>query len=57
MSKLVRKRLKAYDQVDVHPALKWYGDQKNLEWKQYFLSDDEAEKPASAKCPFTVLKT
>ncbi|PCK23306.1 hypothetical protein CEY02_01625 [Bacillus pumilus] len=56
MSKLVRKRLKAYDQVDVHPALKWYGDQKNVEWKQYFLSDEEAEKRASAKCPFTALK-
>ncbi|WP_340968905.1 YqcI/YcgG family protein, partial [Bacillus sp. PPSBB_11] len=56
MSQLVRKRLKAYDQVDVHPSLKWYGDPTNHEWKQYFLPDEEAEKPASAKCPFTALK-
>ncbi|MGE6631956.1 YqcI/YcgG family protein [Bacillus sp. NPDC077027] len=56
MSQLIRKRLKAYDQVDIHPSLKWYGDKTNHEWKQYFLSDDEAEKPPSAKCPFTAIK-
>ncbi|OLP65685.1 hypothetical protein BACPU_13030 [Bacillus pumilus] len=56
MSQLVRKRLNAYDQVSVHSSLKWYGDPTNREWKQYFLPDEEAEKPASAKCPFTALK-
>lgn len=45
----IRARLAAYDAVPAHPELKKYGSQENLEYKQYFLRDDDT---APAKCPF-----
>ncbi|MCA0971687.1 YqcI/YcgG family protein [Halobacillus litoralis] len=45
----IRKRLEDYDSRPPHPSLKWYGQNDNLEWEQYFLADDENTPP---KCPF-----
>ncbi|WP_066172392.1 YqcI/YcgG family protein [Bacillus marinisedimentorum] len=49
----IRKRLEAYDHVPAHPDLKFYGSDENFEWKQYFLSDDEA---APSRCPFSAVR-
>ena len=48
---LVRKRLKNYDLVSPCPHLGLYGDEKNREYKQYFLRDDNGE----VSCPFQFL--
>ena len=53
MKKLIRKRLVAYDGIPGHPDLKWYGQEDNHEWKQYFLSDDDS---SPSKCPFMRMK-
>ncbi|MBJ6360002.1 YqcI/YcgG family protein [Paenibacillus sp. GCM10012307] len=53
MKKLIRQKLVDYDGIPVHPSLKWYGQEDNLEWKQYFLRDDES---IPSKCPFTYMK-
>jgi FPC/CPF motif-containing protein YcgG len=45
----VRKRLKNYDSIDIHPDLNSYGKNDNYEWRQYFLRDDET---TLSKCPF-----
>ena len=45
----IRERLLAYDQIPPHPDLKWYGLEDNLEWKQYFIRDDQTTLSA---CPF-----
>nr|WP_231710749.1 YqcI/YcgG family protein [Gracilibacillus suaedae] len=47
--KKVRKRLKNYDSISVHPELKPYGAEDNFEWKQYFLRDDNQ---TLSRCPF-----
>lgn len=49
LKKVIRKRLVEYDEIDAHPSLKWYGQEDNLEWQQYFLSDDDS---SLSKCPF-----
>ncbi len=53
LKKAIRKRLADYDDVPIHPDLKWYGQTDNHEWKQYFLSDDES---SPSKCPYTYMK-
>lgn len=53
MKKLIRKRIVEYDAIPGHPDLKWYGQEDNHEWKQYFLSDDE-KSPST--CPFMRMK-
>jgi uncharacterized protein len=50
IQKIVRDRLKDYDEIGAHPELAWYGDPETREWKQYFLRDDN--KGALDKCPF-----
>lgn len=45
----IRQRLKNYDKIGIHPSLNTYGETNNLEWKQYFLRDDET---APMKCPY-----
>lgn len=50
LKKVIRKRLVEYDEIDAHPSLKWYGEEDNHEWKQYFLSDDDS---SLSKCPFS----
>ncbi|OZI34732.1 hypothetical protein CAL29_14765 [Bordetella genomosp. 10] len=46
----VRRRLSTWDSIPAHPDLGFYGDPGNLEWKQYFLPDDNT--PAVDRCPF-----
>lgn len=46
----VRKRLETWDEVTAHPDLGFYGDAGNLEWKQYFLADENIA--AADRCPF-----
>ncbi|MED1121211.1 YqcI/YcgG family protein [Bacillus atrophaeus] len=53
MSKMIRSRLEKYDEATIHPHLRWYGGKGNLEWKQYFLRDDEKQV---SKCPFSYIK-
>jgi uncharacterized protein len=53
MKKNIRKRLVDYDSVPVHPDLKWYGNENNQEWKQYFLGEDDR---SPSKCPFMKMK-
>ncbi|MCA1011153.1 YqcI/YcgG family protein [Halobacillus halophilus] len=50
LKKIIRTRLKNYDHYPIHPDLKWYGEEGNLEWKQYFLRDDHS---SLSKCPFS----
>jgi FPC/CPF motif-containing protein YcgG len=45
----IRARLAAYDSAPAHPELKQYGSQGNLEYKQYFLRDDDS---SAGGCPF-----
>lgn len=53
VQKTIRERVHAYDSMQPHPDLKWYGQKDNLEWKQYFLRDDNTTLPV---CPFRVKK-
>jgi len=53
MKKLIRNKLVEYDNIPAHPSLKWYGQEDNLEWRQYFLRDDES---VPSKCPYTYMK-
>lgn len=53
MKKHIRQKLEAYDGIPAHPSLKWYGQEDNHEWKQYFLRDDES---VPSKCPYTYMK-
>ena len=46
----VRERLRRWDDVAPHPDLGFYGDPGNLEWKQYFLADENQR--AADRCPF-----
>ena len=46
----VRKRLMTWDDTGPHPDLGFYGDPGNLEWKQYFLGDENVA--AQDRCPF-----
>ena len=45
----IRKRITDYDTIDIHPDLNTYGAEENLEWRQYFLRDDET---TISKCPY-----
>ncbi|PAF40638.1 hypothetical protein CHH69_01935 [Terribacillus saccharophilus] len=45
----IRERILKYDLSDIHPDLNAYGNKDNLEWKQYFLHDDNS---SPIKCPF-----
>lgn len=49
MKERIRERLIEYDEAAIHPALRWYGEPDNREWKQYFLPDDER---VATHCPF-----
>ncbi|MBP1993378.1 YqcI/YcgG family protein [Paenibacillus eucommiae] len=50
MKQAIRSRLVEYDGIPAHPSLNWYGQKDNLEWKQYFLRDDQE---APSRCPFS----
>ncbi|MGF9696187.1 YqcI/YcgG family protein [Paenibacillus sp. MABNR03] len=49
ISPKIRERLAEYDAIPAHPELKQYGAQGNLEYKQYFLRDDDS---SPSRCPF-----
>ncbi len=53
LKKVIRNRLVNYDGIKPHTALKWYGEQDNYEWKQYFLDEEDT---TSSKCPFMAMK-
>ncbi|MQR85850.1 YqcI/YcgG family protein [Bacillus megaterium] len=55
VQKVVRDRLKTYDEVSAHPELGWYGQQENREWKQYFLRDDN--NYTTGQCPFKLKRS
>ncbi|WP_257962511.1 YqcI/YcgG family protein [Bacillus sp. UMB0893] len=46
----IRKRLSQYDTIAPHADLNQYGNEDNLEWKQYFLRDDDT---SAQSCPFS----
>ena len=48
--KVIRDRLLVWDEVAPHPHLGNYGHASSLEWKQYFLPDDNS--PITSECPF-----
>lgn len=53
MKKAIRTRLVEYDGIPAHPSLNWYGQKENLEWKQYYLRDDDQ---VPTQCPFARMK-
>ncbi|QGQ99656.1 hypothetical protein EHS13_34740 [Paenibacillus psychroresistens] len=53
IKKAIRSRLVEYDGIPAHPSLNWYGQKDNLEWKQYYLRDDDQ---VPAQCPFAKMK-
>lgn len=48
---VIRKRVELYDGVRAHPDLNSYGHPENLEWTQYFLSDDNSRE--RGRCPLS----
>ncbi|WP_024806313.1 YqcI/YcgG family protein [Nocardia sp. BMG51109] len=48
--RVIRQRLRAFDNLEPASALGGYGDPGNREWRQYFLSD--AVDDAEPVCPF-----
>lgn len=48
--RVIRERLRAYDDVEPSPELGAYGDTANREWRQYFLPDDNQD--SLPRCPF-----
>lgn len=52
--KAVRDILKTYDDIDIHPELGTYGNKKNKEWLQYYLSDNNEK--VTKECPFKLPK-
>jgi FPC/CPF motif-containing protein YcgG len=48
--KLIRSRVLAFDGFAVHPQIGMYFESTNLEWRQYFVPDDNALM--TEECPF-----
>ncbi len=46
---LIRKRVVAFDDVPPHPAMGLYGEDGNVEWRQYMLPD--TNEPIVGRCP------
>lgn len=47
--RVIRARALAFDDVPVHPTIGVYGEQDNLEWKQYVVPD--SSDPVTGECP------
>jgi FPC/CPF motif-containing protein YcgG len=47
----IRVRAERWDGVPAHPDLNSYGRPGNLEWAQYFMSDDNS--PETGRCPLS----
>ncbi|MDQ1744028.1 MAG: uncharacterized protein QOE23_2367 [Pseudonocardiales bacterium] len=50
---VIRRRLDNYDTVGRTPLLGSFGDPGNVEWRQYFLDDENAPLDPAASCPIT----
>ncbi len=50
--RVIRERLHAFDGIEPHPELGFYGDASKREWKQYFLPDENDFQESA--CPFQV---
>ncbi len=48
--RVIRERLRVYDDVEPSPELGAYGNKGNREWKQYFLPDEN--RGSFPRCPF-----
>jgi FPC/CPF motif-containing protein YcgG len=48
----IRQAVRRYDLVDVSPDFTIYGDPAGREWKQYWLTDDNA--PRTGTCPLKI---
>jgi len=48
--KRIRERLRAWDLAGPHPSMGNYGDPSNVEWRQYFIPDDDSD--LHGECPF-----
>jgi len=49
---IIRERLVRWDGNEAHPDLNMYGKPGNLEWVQYFFSDDGV--PENGRCPLSL---
>jgi uncharacterized protein len=47
----IRERVQQWDGVSAHPDLNTYGRPDNLEWTQYFISDDNSRE--TGRCPLS----
>ena len=45
----IRNRVEVFDGIRAHPDLNTYGHPGNLEWTQYFISDDNSRE--TGRCP------
>jgi uncharacterized protein len=52
---VIRQRAEAWDGIGIHPDLNVYGSTGNIEWAQYFISDDNS--PEKGGCPFSFRKS
>jgi FPC/CPF motif-containing protein YcgG len=50
----IRNRVQLWDDVQAHPDLNTYGHPGNLEWIQYFISDDNSRETGA--CPLSNCK-
>jgi FPC/CPF motif-containing protein YcgG len=48
--RVIRERLRRYDDMEPSTVLGSYGDEDNREWRQYFLTD--VDEPSPGVCPF-----
>ncbi|MCH7660425.1 MAG: YqcI/YcgG family protein [Euryarchaeota archaeon] len=48
--RVIRERLKEYDEVPPHPDLGNWGEKEDREWKQYMLPESQTERHTN--CPF-----
>jgi uncharacterized protein len=51
----IRDRLRAWDLASSHPSMGDYGDPSNVEWRQYFIPDDDSDLHPS--CPLRLAAT
>jgi uncharacterized protein len=47
----IRRRVQVWDGIQAHPDLNTYGEPGNIEWAQYFISDDNSHE--RGRCPLS----
>ncbi|MGB3444635.1 MAG: YqcI/YcgG family protein [Actinophytocola sp.] len=50
--RVIRGRLRRFDQGAPSPVLGSYGDPRNREWRQCFLPDNDGDDAKGGSCPF-----